>query len=196
MAEATQHQALAEPKPFAGSGKDVYKAFAPIESVHPTSEQQGDKVIADKDKFQKVAKPNMELDHSEHVKGNKPNYPFHDLDIGEGLYIPVEQNSTTDKLMEKLYKDVANARLAFAEVERDQNGDEIWDVVIVKTRKRNDDGTFQMGAYGKPLEGANQTSQPRLVFSRHFAVKAVVKDADLGERQKAPHDGALVIRQV
>lgn len=200
MTEATQHQALADPKPASGSGKSAYQANPGLESVHPTSEKQGDNATQwgdAKDKgFQKVSKPNLSLDHSEHTKGANPKYPFNDLELGEGLYIPVEQNSTTDKLMEKLYKDVANARIAFAEVERDENGDEIWDVVIVKTRKKNDDGSFQMGAYGKPLEGANQTSKPRLVFSRHFAVKAVIKDDDLGEGAKAPHDGALVVRQV
>lgn len=199
MAEAAQHQALADPKPFSGSGRDAYKAFAPVESVNPTSEQQGDKTgrwgEVDQDKFQKIDKPNTMLDHSDHTKGPKAFYPFNDLDIGQGLYIPVEPNSTTDKLMERLYKDVANARMSFAEVERDENGDEIWDVVIVKTRKRNEDGTFQMGAYGKPLEGANQTSKPRLVFSRHFAVKAVIKGDDLGGSE-APHDGALVVRQI
>lgn len=202
MAEAVQHQALSDgAQPFAGSGKDVYKPHvAPIQSINPTSEEQGDKSggwgNSDKDKFQTISKPNLSLDHSEHVKGPTPDYPFNDLEAGQGLYIPVEQNSTTDKLMEKLYRNVANARLQFAEVERDENGDEIWDVVIVKTRKKNDDGTFQMGAYGKPLEGANQTSKPRLVFSRHFAVKAVIKGDDLGDDNKAPHDGALVVRQV
>ena len=195
MPEATQHQS------GAGMGKDAYKVNPPNESVNPTSEKQGENAArawddANKEGFQKIAKPNTALDHSEHTKGPNPKYPFSDLEIGEGLYIAVEKNSTTDKLMEKLYKDVANARMAFAEVERDENGDEIWDVVIVKTRKRNEDGTFQMGAYGKPLEGANQISKPRLVFSRHFAVKAVIKDDDLGEGAKAPHDGALVVRQV
>jgi hypothetical protein len=201
MTEATQHQALADPKPFEGSAKSAYQATPPVESVNPTSEKQGANAAKDWDKanekgYQKIAKPNLALDHSEHTTGAQPKYPFSDLELGEGLYIAVEQNSTTDKLMEKLYKDVANARIAFAEVERDENGDEIWDVVVVKTRKRNEDGTFQMGAYGKPLEGASQTSKPRLVFSRHFAVKAVIKDDDLGQGAKAPHDGALVVRQV
>lgn len=203
MAETVQHQALSDgPKPFEGSGKDVSKPHvAPIQSINPTSEQQGDKTgqwSNSKDKgFIKVSKPNLELDHSEHTRaGSSVVYPFHDLETGEGLFIPVEQNSTTDKLMQKLYENVANARKAFAEVERDEKGDEIWDVVVVKTRLKNDDGTFQMGAYGKPLEGANQTSMPRLVFARHFAVKAVVKDDDLGNGRKAPHDGALVVRQI
>jgi len=154
------------------------------------------KPVAKDEGFQKVAKPNPKLDQSDYTKSVTSKYPIDDLEVGQGLYIPVEQNSTTEKLMEKVYKDVANARLAFAEVERDENGDEIWDVVIVKTRLRNADGTFQMGAYGKPLESASQTSKPRLVYARHYAVKAVLKDDDVGEGTKVPADGALVVRQV
>jgi len=154
------------------------------------------KPVAKDEGFQKIAKPNSKLDHSEYTKTVTPKYPFNDLEVGEGLYIPVEPNSTTDKLMEKVYKDVANSRMAFAEVERDENGDEIWDVIIIKTRLRNADGTFQMGAYGKPLESASQTSKPRLVYARHYAVKAVLKDDDIGEGAKAPNDGVLVVRQV
>lgn len=197
------HQALSDgPKPFEGSGKDVYKPHvAPIQSLNPTSEPQGANNKANapsqnKDDFITVGKANTALDASDHTRGGSVNYPFSDLEVGAGLYIPVEQNSTTDKLMEKLYREVANARMQFAEVERDEKGDEIWDVVIVKTRLKNDDGTFQMGAYGKALEGANQTSIPRLVYARHYAVKAVIKDADLGDGQKAPHDGAFVVRSV
>lgn len=197
MAEKVAHQALTDgPKPFEGSGKDVYKPHvAPIQSLNPTSEEQGNKANApqDESKFITVAKANSKITHADKPAG-VVSYPFSDLEIGGGLYIPVEQNSTTDKLMEKLYRETANARAAFAEVERDEKGDEIWDVVIVKTRLKNDDGTFQMGAYGKPLEGANQTSIPRLSYNAHYAVKAVVKDDDIGEGQKAPHDGALVIR--
>lgn len=194
-----QHQALSDgPKPYEGSGKDVYKPHvAPIQSINPTSEPQGAnaKQNAPKDEsgYITVAKANTKITHADKPQGGV-SYPFSDLEIGGGLYIPVEQNSTTDKLMEKLYREVANARAAFAEVERDEKGDEIWDVVIVKTRLKNDDGTFQMGAHGKPLEGANQTSIPRYVYDRHYAVKAVVKDDDLGEGQKAPHDGALIVR--
>jgi hypothetical protein len=197
MTEVVQHQALSDgPKPFEGSGKDVYKPHvAPIQSINPTSEEQGNKANAPQDtsKFITVAKANTKITHADKPSGVM-SYPFNDLEVGGGLYIPVEQNSTTDKLMEKLYREVANARMAFAEIERDEKGDEIWDCVIVKTRLKNDDGTFQMGAYGKPLEGANQTIVPRYVYDRHYAVKAVVKDDDLGEGQKAPHDGALVVR--
>jgi len=200
MAEATQHQALSDgPQPFQGSGKDVYKPHvAPIQSINPTSEPQGEIAKWGNEKnHQIIDKPNLELDPGGLKNaGGRAKYPFSELEAGQGMYIPVEQNMTTDKLMENLYREVANARMEFSEVERDENGDEIWDVVIVKTRKKNEDGTFQMGAYGKPLEGANQTSKPRLVFSRHFAVKAVVKGDDLGGGTEAPHDGALVVRQV
>lgn len=197
MAEAVPHQALSDgPKPFEGSGKDVYKPHvAPIQSINPTSEPQGQvDRWGDKENHQIIAEPNLEISHTQKV--GRAKYPFSDLDAGAGMYIPVEPNMTTDKLMESLYKEVANARMEFSEIERDEDGNEIWDVVIVKTRKRNEDGTFQMGAYGKPLEGANQTMKPRLVFSRHFAVKAVVKGDDLGSGVEAPHDGALVVRQV
>jgi hypothetical protein len=195
MAEAAQHQALSDTKPFEGSGKDVYKAFTPIQSVNPTSEEQGFKTTGKRTVGKLIDKPNLDLTHTPNTAPSS-RYGIDKIEPGKGMFIPVEQNSTTDKLMMVLYREVADARMSYAEVERDREGNEIWDCVIVKTRKTNDDGTYQLGADGKPLEGANQTIQPRLVYGTHYAVKAVVKGDDIGEGQKAEHDGAMVIRRI
>ena len=172
MVDVSEHQTLDKPKPFVAA---------------PVAAQKANWKEADK--FQKISK-------IKDAPIAKAEYPFNELAVGEALYIPVEPNSTKEKLMTKLYVSVANARKQFSEVEKDENGDEIWDVVIVKTRLKNPDGSYQMDAYGVPMQGASQTSQPRLVFSRHYAITAVAEGDDLGDGNKAPHDGALVVRQV
>lgn len=195
MTESVPHQALSDPEPFAGSGKSAYQANPPLVSVNPTGEKQGEvNKFGEERDYKIIDKPNMQLTHGQEGGGGR--WPFGDLEPGQGMFIATEKGSTTDKLMQNLYRAVADARAEFAEVERNRDGDEILDMVVVKRRLKNDDGSFQLGAHDIPLFGANQEQMPRLVYTSHYSVKAVVKGDDIGEGEKAEHDGAIVIRQV
>lgn len=171
-------------EPVQGSGKSDYQANAPLVSV-----DNKNKFGEEKD-YKIIQKAKMVS--SDTVS----RWPFSDLEVGQGMLIYTEKGSTTDKLMENLYRAVADARLEYSEVERDRDGNEVLDMVIVKRRKTNADGSIQLGVNDQPMFDANQEQKPRLVYSSHFSIKPVIKGADVGDNFKAERDGALVIRQI
>lgn len=179
------HPMVAEPEPFRDSGKDIHQVNPPIVSVAPNTGNVQSK--SDNHVFVDNALDNL-FDDTIHVKG-----PFNDLKIGQGVFVPNEQNQTTDKALSKTHKIISKLREQYSEIETNDDGDEILDQVIISTRKRNDDGTIQL-ENDKPVVGANSTNMPRRIYYRNFIAKAVTKDQELSDSQKASADGVFVIR--
>lgn len=188
---AVDHAALGgNPQPFRDSGRNDGLVNAPIQSIHPTSQKQGGDVDAwgEKKNFKIIDNVNLALGKDE----QKFAYPFVDLEIGQGIFIPVEQNGTTDQLVAAVHRQVDAFRKYASSVEHDENGDEVMERVIIKEKKRNDDGTIQLSG-NEIRTGANQTSREKLI-GPNFAVKAVVKGDAIAEGNEAEGDGVLVVR--
>lgn len=183
------HPAIAPPDPFEGSGKEVGQIKAPIVSVNPSSKNL--------EPDTPIKKEFVIVDNAIDSMFDEPlklEYPFDELKQGQGLFIEVEENQTTDKLMEKMYKTVFNLNTKYAEVEHDENGDEILDVLTVRTRKRNSDGTLQLNN-GEVITGANSVQKPKLASYRHFVIKPIVKEDEIGNKT-ASNDGVIIIRTI
>lgn len=188
---AVEHAAVGSVEKQQG-GKDMSQIDAPIMSMHPTSVSQGD-AEAKIGEHRMISHANFKLNHYLPQAGHvELNYPFEDLETGRGMFVPVEENSTTDKLMAKLYKQVDQYRKQNSEVERDEDGDDVMEDVAINKKKRNEDGTVQLDG-DTPRMGIKSGFRPKLI-GPSFAVKAVVKGDDLGDNNKADCDGALVIR--
>lgn len=126
----------------------------------------------------------------------KINYPFEKMKFGQGMFIPVEKGSTTDKLMSKLYKQVDQFRKQYSEVERDEDGDDVMEDVAINKKQRNDDGTVKLDG-DTPRLGIKSGFRPKLLgpsFVVRVVVRVVVKGDKLSENNEAEADGALVIR--
>lgn len=188
---AVEHAAIGDIKKQEG-GKDMSQLDAPIVSMHPTSEPQGDQK-AKLGEHRMIDNANFKLNHYLPEIGHVEfNYPFEDLELNQGMFIPVEENSTTDALMTKLHKQVDQYRKQNSEVERDEDGDDVMEDVAINKKKRNDDGTIQLDG-DKPRLGIKSGFRPKLI-GPNFVVKAVVKGDKIGENNEADGDGALVIR--
>lgn len=188
--DAVEHAAV-EPVDQQKGGKDMGLRHAPIVSMHPTSEPQGNQAKIGEHRI--IEKANFKLNHYLPEIGHVEfNYPFADLELNQGMFIPVQENSTTDALMSKLYKQVDQYRKQSSEIERDEDGDDVMEDVAINKKKRNDDGTVQLDG-DKPRLGIKSGFRPKLV-GPNFVVKAVVKGDEIGENDKADSDGALVIR--
>lgn len=173
-------------------GKDMGLAHAPIVSMHPTSEKQGEQ-NAKAGEYHIINNANVRLNHYMHESAYvELKYPFEDLDLNQGMFIPVEEGNTTDKLMSALYKQVDQYRRQNSEVERDEDGDDVMEDVAINKKKRNADGTVQLDG-DIPRMGIKSGFRPKLI-GPNFVVKAVVKGDKIGENDKADGDGALVIR--
>lgn len=173
-------------------GKDMGLIHAPIVSMHPTSEQQGD-ADAKVGEYTIIDNANFKLNHYLPEQGHTQFvYPFEDLEVGQGMFIPVEEKNTTDALMSKIYSQVNQYRKQASEVERDENGDDVMEDVCINQKKRNDDGTVQLDG-DKPRLTVKSGFRPKLI-GPSFTVKAVVKGDQLAENNEAEGDGALVIR--
>lgn len=136
---------------------------------------------------------NIRLNHYMHESAySEIKYPFESLKFGQGMFIPVEENSTTDKLMSALYKQVDQYRKQNSEVERDENGDDVMEDVCINQKKRNEDGTVQLDG-DIPRLTVKSGFRPKLL-GPSFVVKAVVKGDKISENDEADRDGALVIR--
>lgn len=171
------------------SGKDVGLVDPPIKSVAPVSSSQtiGDNKNQKKDikKFSDVSKLIGDDGQEE--------YPFEDLELGEAFFIPTQPNNTTDNLLAKLHKSINSAKQKYGEVEVNEEGDEIWEVLTIMTKKRNEDGTIQL-ENNKPITGADFHQRPKYIYTRNFVAKAVTKDQEFSDSDKAPADGVVVIR--
>lgn len=173
-------------------GKDMGLINAPIVSIHPTSEKQGD-ASAKMGEHRIIDNASMKLNsHIPEVVQVKFNYPFEALQLNQGMFIPVEKGSTTDNLMNKIYKQVDQYRKQNSEVERDEEGDDVMVDVTINKKKRNEDGTIQLDG-DTPRLTVKSGFRPKLI-GPNFAVKAVVKGDKIGENDEAESDGALVIR--
>lgn len=189
--DAVEHAAIA-PIAKQEGGKDMSQLDAPIVSMHPTSEHQGEQK-AKIGEHRIIDNANFKLNHYLPEIGHMEfNYPFEDLKLNQGMFIPVEENSTTDALMTKLYKQVDQYRKQASEIDRDENGDDIMIDLAINQKKRNEDGTVQLDG-DKPRLGIKSGFVPKLV-GPNFVVKAVVKGDKIGENDRADGDGALVIR--
>ncbi len=166
---------------------------APTVSLHPTSQPQGDAEVKEYE-HRIIDAANIRLNHNFPDTANAEiNYPFQALQLDQGMFIPVEKGSTTDKLMAMVYKQVDQYRKQNSEVERDEDGDDVMEDVAINKKLRNEDGTVKMDG-DTPRLGIKSGFRPKLV-GPNFVVKAVVKgDIIAGEDQKAEGDGALVIR--
>ncbi len=165
-----------------GHGKETGLIKAPVVSVNPSS---GDTVKEDK------KEPRI-FDNALWTEEEKEDWPFAKLKAGQGFFVPATEHESTDYLVEKFNKQINEERIKYAEVEKDENGDEILEVVTIKTRKRNEDGTIQLEG-GKPITGANQSHRFKYIYARNFMVKPIVKGDNMGHNE-AEHDGVLVVR--
>ena len=188
------HQALQDQEQFKESGKDIGLVNAPIVSLNPTSGNQLQDNAPEADDIEIIDEPNRYL-NSDDKKQQDFKYPFDKVEIGQGFFVPVEKGNTTDALMGKLHRDINMFREATSECEKDINGDDVWESVVIQTKKRKDD-VIQLDGAGKPIVGANQTNRPKLIYSANFIVRPVVKDDEIAEGQKAETDGVLVIRVI
>ncbi len=189
---AVDHAVLHPNEDRREGGKDMGLVKPPIVSMHPTSAKQGeaDAKIGD---HTIIDKANFKLNHYLPEAGHYQfAYPFEDLVPGQGMFIPVEENKTTDNLMNKLYHQIDQYRKQASEVERDENGDDVMEDVAINQKKRNEDGTVQLDG-SVPRLGIKSGFRPKLIGPT-FVVKAVVKGDTLAENNEADGDGALVIR--
>lgn len=120
-------------------------------------------------------------------------YPFDELKLEQGFFIPTQPNSTTDVLLAHMQERIERIKKRYGSIETDEHGDDVWESVLIRNKKRNDDGTVQL-QHGKPITGANQTNRPKYIYTRNFVVKPVVKGQELGDKVKADADGVMVIR--
>lgn len=174
-------------------GRDESQVAAPTVSLYPTSQPQGD-AKAEIGEHRIIDKASLRL-NSTTVPDQAwldLNYPFEEMDVGQGMFIPVEQNSTTDALMSKIYKQVDQYRKQNSEVEHDEEGDDVMEDVAINKKLRNEDGTVKLDG-DKPRLGIKSGFRPKLI-GPNFAVKAVVKGDKLSENDEADADGVLVIR--
>jgi hypothetical protein len=184
-AKTDLHPVVADRNEFKNSGEDTSKVNAPIVSVAPASGETS------KDSKHFIVE-NVLDDLFDEKLHNKTD--FDKLEVGQGVFIPVEQNKTTDDLLANINRKIIMLREQYSEVERNIDGDEIHDQVIVLTRKRNPDGTIQL-ENDKPIVGANAEHMPRRIYYRNFVAKPIVKGDKLGDKE-AEGDGVLVIRAI
>lgn len=192
MSKPVEHTMVAENQPFKGSGKDKSIMGAPIVSMSPTSKQPVGTPEASKPKI--IDKVSDELINLNSFKEEDEDYPFSQLEVGQAFFVSAKNEVTTDALVEKMNARVYYTKQKYGEIEKNENGDEIWEQVTVKTRKRNDDGTIQLEPDGKPTVGAHFTHVAKMAYARNFIVRPVAKDMEISKGQNATEDGVMIIR--
>jgi hypothetical protein len=134
------------------------------------------------------------VDHANYqLVKNDTIYPFDKVEIGQGFFVPLETGNTMDQLVVSTSKAANDYRLQNSEVERNNEGDEVWEDVTVKARKRKPDGTFELDGDGVPKLTVSSGLRPRLIGPM-FMVKPVHKDDELSENNKSEADGVIIIR--
>lgn len=189
----TNHPAIASGQPYRESGKDISQVNPPIVSLNRTS--KGMKNDGDWEEKPKIIDDIYdELLTNDPDKAKDDRFPFFDLDVGQGFFVPLKRMQTTDQLVADMNKQIYYVRQLYSEIERNEDGDEIWDHVTIKERKRNADGTIQLHSDNTPIEGANFNHEAKRTYYRNFIAKAVVKGDEISDGFKVEEDGVLVIR--
>lgn len=120
-------------------------------------------------------------------------YPFAELAVGQGVFIPVELNNTLEKLTAAIHRQVNQFRRENSQIEKNDNGDEVLENVTINAKVRHRDGTIKLDPDGNEKLVATSGLRPKLI-GPSFAVKSVRADDKIGENTKAEADGVLVIR--
>jgi hypothetical protein len=179
------HAVVMDSDTLAASGKEVSSVNNDIKSVHPSTGSTSDS------DYQIIDNANI----YPNIKDEDFKYPFNKLEAKQSVFIPVEPGNTIDKLMADLHHQIEIFRRNTADIEKDEKGDNISEMIITHTKKRNADGTIQLNDGDKPIEGANQTIRPKYIYARNFIVRALIKDEEIvKDGQKAESDGALLTR--
>lgn len=181
--EGNPHPKVIDTETISQSGKEVGLVKPPIVSVAPATNKKTDN---DKIKILNDVSELMDDDGEE-------EYPYEKLKIDQGFFVPTLPNNTTDKLLADIHQSINRAKQRYGEVEVDEHGDDVWESVIIRFKKRNDDGTIQLQD-GKPITGANQTNRPKYIYTRNYIAKAVIAGQKLGDGVEAEGDGVVVIR--
>jgi hypothetical protein len=124
--------------------------------------------IAPKKEFKVIDKVDYRLTKVEFA------YPFYDLAVGQGFFVPLEYPNTMDTLVYSVHRQVMQYKLANSEVELNEDGDEVLENVTVLTKARNPDGSFKLGPDGQPKIGGGSVTRHKLI-GPSFMVKAVRK---------------------
>lgn len=175
-------------------GREEGLVNPPTVSMHPSSQPQ-DEAQAEVGEHRIIDNASLRL-NSTTIPDQAwldLNYPFQDMKLGQGMFIPVEEGKTIDSLMSKVYKQVHTFREQNSEIDYDENGDEILESIAVNQKMRNDDGTVKLDGGNPRLTIGKSGLFPRLI-GPNFAIKAVVKGDKISENDEADADGALVIR--
>ena len=190
--DTIEHQQIKPVDEPGVGGRDESQVKAPTVSLHPTSEPQGDNSEEnDEVEYEIIDLPFVRITADEKSTVQNLKYPLEELEIDQGMYIPVG-NSTTDKLMSEMHKMVDQYRKQNSEVEKDEDGDDVMEDVAINKKQRNDDGTVKLDG-DTPRLGIKSGFRPKLI-GPNFTVKAVVKGDQIADDFEAPHDGVLVVR--
>jgi len=159
--------------------------------AEPTAEELEDKQKADREEARKKFKI---IDNAKYeLASDYFEYPFEELEVGQGFFVPLESNVTMDKLVHSTNKQANMFSVQNSNIERNEEGDEILENLTVRARLRNPDGSFQVDSGGQPKLTSTALTRPKLIGPR-FMVRAVNKDDEVSENNKAEADGVLVIR--
>jgi hypothetical protein len=173
---STQTSEWSKPAP---ASKAVYDPDASLEASEAHEEEKKEFDIIDNAHYQ--------------LSKNNTNYPFDKLEIGQGFFVPLENDSTMDKLMTATNKQANIYRTENSEVEKNDEGDDVLENFTVNARKRKPDGSFELDGDGQPKLTVSSGLRPKLIGPM-FMVKAVHKDDEISENNKSEVDGVLVIR--
>lgn len=168
------------------SGKNSGLVHAPVISIAPSSGNPA-KSVKNEPKILTDVSALMGEDEDD-------EYPYDKLELDQAFFVPTQPNSTTDTLLAKIHKSVNMAKKRYGEIEVNEEGDEIWDMICIRTKKRNDDGTIQLHGDNTPNLGANFDQQPRYIYTRNYIAKPVIKGQKIGDGVEAESDGVVVIR--
>ncbi len=131
-------------------------------------------------------------------------YPFHDMKPGEGFF--VANDDVKGNALHKMREHVFHANHHYSSPTHDVDGNEVWENLTIHGHKHNAKAKydqfgnivdeFELDGSGNPVKSVEEISKPKLVHSRHFTVKSVVKDSVISGTTKAPADGVVVMREV
>ena len=142
-----------------------------------------------------IKKAKVTMINDADVVEDKLYYPFISMEPGQGFFIPNEPGQTTMQNLVKMSGQVAAANRLYTVTEVNENGDEVWEDVYVRTSTRNPDGSVKLDAGGVPIEGHDPVSRPNVIYARRYVARAVIKD-DLIAGKKSDADGVLVVRAI